>query len=372
MFGLADGVGVGVLSRDPAAIEEALAAYNGIFPSVFHRDDLQPLIDKALASDARDRGWMVPGLMGLGGAWPETLSFALTLDEPDRFDAMVQYPAEPVPELPVLNDDVWSAVLPRLAGTSAGYAASTPALTAAFLEGSVVYPWMAPFRSLVLAGEFPVEAAAAGLLADAYSGRLMGIKIPTLVVAVKVRDGADPRPVLADLIDRVNAGYQWQLVPRYEEVAGIPVAILESGGMNLYATLGRNETPAVALLDGWLVIGSNLRGLTGWLTAPLRSAALDPVVAGAASGRDGLLGLWFDLDAGGSAIRLALSGWSLKRLLEDPRESADEREMIREIKAWIDSLAPLDTLTLSIRHADGVATWDLAAGGGPAPGEPTP
>ena len=368
MFALADGVAVGVLSRDPAAIEEALAAYNGYYPSVFHRPDLQPMIDEALASEQPDRGWLIPRLLGLDAAWPAWLSFNLSLDREERFSAAAHYPMDEMPPREI-DPVAWSPVRPRLAATSVGYAVASPTLTDAFLTRSLPQPWMAPFRPLLVGGDGPLVAAAAGILTDEFSGRFKGIKLPTLLVAARIRDGVDPSTLLADLIDRVNGYYQWQLVPRYERVGDVTVAVLESGGASLYSALGRQEYPSVAILDSWLVLGSNFKGLRTWLTG-LDPAMVD--VSAVPDGPDPLLGLWFDLAEGGKAIRLALSAWSLKLMLESPVDSGPAREKISEIKAWIDTLVPLETLTLTIEQHGGYAAYALTAGQTETEGDPRP
>lgn len=369
-FALADGVAVGVLSRDPLAIEEALAAYNGTYPSVFFRRDLDPLVDEALASDLLDRGWLIPRLLGLAGVWPPSLSFGLALDRTDALHGTVRYEMDPMPEL-AMAPDAWSPVLPWVADASVAHAVATPTLADAWLRRSVPYPWMAPFRSLILAGNNPVRAACAGLLDDEFSGRLKGIKIPTLLVGVRLHDGVAAGELFADLIDRVNIHYRWQLVPRYEEAGGVTVAVLEGGSSSAYTLLGRQEYPAVAILDGWLVLGSNAQGLKKWLAVADLGTAQDVAVeADAAPGR--LLGAQFDLASAGKAVRLALSAWSLKLLVEDPLNSGPAREKINEIKAWIDTLAPLETLALTLDQSEGYAVYAVTAGTGPAEGESEP
>jgi hypothetical protein len=56
-----------------------------------------------------------------------------------------------------------------------------------------------------------------------------------------------------------------------------------------------------------------------------------------------------DLARGGKTLRLALTTYALKLLLEDAQGTLRVRQRLNEAKAWIDSLAPLQTCRFWLR-----------------------
>jgi hypothetical protein len=191
------------------------------------------------------------------------------------------------------------------------------------------------------------DVLAASLLTGDYGGRLKGIKIPALVAGIPVRDGEAALSWAAGALDRLNARYRWGLIPQELPTAGGRVFAVAGTGEGAYAALAPEEQAAYALCDGWLLLASNAQALQKLVERYAREESL--LEAGPARWKHGLNEIqapcygWIDLARGGKTLRLAVTTYSLKLLMEDPRGSQKPRQRLNEAKAWIDSFAPLDT-----------------------------
>ena len=132
-----------------------------------------------------------------------------------------------------------------------------------------------------------------------YSGRIWRIRVPTVMVGVKIKDGAEVLDIVPDLLDALNTQYGWSLIPRFGEtgklfssskassffVPGgetyenteavsdkmiVPSAdserdksliILDSTRGGMYSEMKLTEKAAIAVKEGWLVFSSNANAL---------------------------------------------------------------------------------------------------------------
>jgi hypothetical protein len=201
------------------------------------------------------------------------------------------------------------------------------------------------------------------LLGGEFSGRLQGIKIPTLLAALDL--GTSNALSAGTLyLDRINARTRWGLVPHVEEIPPYTVIVCEGTSDNLYASLDSDEQVAFTSAGSWLLVGSNLRGLTNLITAAAgeENAKMEQVATNAA------LSGWVDLEEGGKAVRMAIAAYTLKLMFSDPEGSKATRARMNEVKAWIDALSPLKVLRFSLAEGDRGPRLDFQAGRADADG----
>ncbi|HMP73455.1 MAG TPA: hypothetical protein PKE55_09360 [Kiritimatiellia bacterium] len=347
-FAIADGIAIGAISHDPGAIEDLLATYNGFLPSVHRRRDLEPWIDRLLASSSPDRGWIMPRRIGLPGDWPDRVYLELDLPLTNALTAAVHLPANLGPS--GADPDSLHLLTHSIGTSPLAYAISSPALNRAWLPDLLAFPALAPLRAPLLANP-DLQSLAAAVLHDDFSGRLKGIKIPTLLLALEFAPHADPRAFLLDALDRYNMTFPLSLVPRFEQVGPHQLIVIEGGRGNFYGMLGRQEQVAFVQIDSWLIAGSNALGLRRWLEWSAATGLHPGRAAEAArllSQQNDYFRLGLDLVQGAQAARLALNAWSLKLLIENPFGSHAARQQLNQYRAWIDSIAPLANLSLHV------------------------
>lgn len=348
---LLEGVAVGVLSAQPTAISEILDTFDGLRPSLTTHPGFPGAGVWCQDPQVADRGWLnLPAL----GVWPATRNTWLAYEwsdlQPDRLSgclcgpdpfgvAFSRYPRLQAGRLDALLGD-----------TPQGLVLLSSDLVLPLLESADQPAWLRLFGEILRREKAGVVML--GLLGDEFSGRLKGLKLPTLLAGLPVEQESRTSAWMLEALDRLNAQYRWGLVPREVAAGTGRLTILEGTSTNVLASLPPTERPAYAVRGGWLLLASNAQGLSKLVDrfdqypaappkAPPWSVDLlnQPVPACA----------WLDLARAGKTLRLALSTWSLKLLLEDPRATQQTRQRLNEARAWVDSLMPLQVARLWLR-----------------------
>lgn len=365
-FALVEGLLIGCIAPETLGIEEIIGCYDGHAVSLADR----PGPELAPAAEFADRGWF--RVQGPGRRAPEPLTYALALST-GGLRGKVLAPFAPATTGPASG--------PGGADDLAGLVGDLP-LACAVMDRSLSRVWLdrvftnALSREVsdLLHGDAP-GTVTLGVLGGPYSGRFMAVRLPTLVAGVTLNDPDRAVAGMNAAFDRLNAVTKWGLVPQLVLVGTQRVYAIEGTGKSAYASLETGERIAYTALGRSLVAGSNLEILSRLLReragAPRPGSRLQD---GVQRMRDGnaLAYLWFDLAEGGKVLRLAITAWSLKLLVEDAARTQVLRERLNLAKAWIDALAPFHQLQLWVRPLGDRTEFDFTAGGveGQAAGAP--
>jgi hypothetical protein len=351
-FALVEGMGIGVFSTDPRLLNEILDTLDGLQPSLADHPDF-PGREGLWCRDPRapDRGWFNPAALWGGvtspvGAvtyeWSELQAEGLRGCFTGRDPFTVEFSR--APQLKAGGLDILLGDLPQ------GLTLLSPALVLPFMEAPKRAAWIRLLPEIIRLEKSGVIAL--GLLGDEYSGRLKGIKLPTIVAGIPIGEEARTSAWLGEAFDRLNARYRWGLVPRDVAAGRGRMTIIEGTSTNFLASLPPSECPAYVIRGGWLLLASNSEGLERLVTR-YDSIRTNPPSATAwmkdLSAQPAPAYLWLDLARAGKTLRMALSTYSLKLLLEDPRGTQDARQQLNEVKAWVDSLVPLSTAQFWLR-----------------------
>lgn len=327
---LVEGMVIACLSRDSTALFEVLDVYDGFSPSLHDLPrTLQARMD--LRDDqAPDRGWV-----RRGAAWEKSpLRWGLTSLSSRRVTGRMQMqqadlhpvgpaePKEPRP-YPVLLGNRPEAVLLAQPGLLAQYAPQLP--------GPV---W--PLIARAGLAEASPEPAVLALMGGIYSGRFKGLKLPSLVFAVALKEPGRADELVQELIDRINAAYRWGLIAARGDDRRM--VYIESTADTGYASLEPDERLAYIVDGPWLLISSNA-GALGRLLEYAPSGEV-PAWQKPPPGAAPRALFWSDLGAAGKTLRSAVAVYSLKLLLEDPEETQGVRELLLLTQAWVDALEP--------------------------------
>ena len=326
------------LSEDANDLCQMLDAYDGAAPSCADSASL-------LGTAAPDRGWLDLGR----GPGPDRIDFEL-----DRVDAAgiagrarLSGWDEPLP--PAAGKLDVSSLDSVLGARPDAVALLDPAWLRRLAEPALRSAWGVQLRHLLdMQG---TGAVAFGLYGDARSGRFKGVRVPGLTAAVRLKDPAAFEPALADVLDRLNAHYQWGLICGPSPFAPGLRVFESTANETAYSGFPTGERVACAVTNGWLVLGSNFETLRG-LLAPTNAPAA--AGAGAADWRprgdeaSGAGLVWLDLDRASRTLRLALAVYTLRLLLADADGSAAQRERINLWKDYLDALPPLRTARIRV------------------------
>lgn len=355
-FALVEGMVVGCIAPETLGIDDLLAGIDGHTTTLADR----PALYVPESVTEADRGWFRDDR---GGVFPFTLSLATTGGLRARVETPWTLPAGPAvaPTSAIYGLDGLASLVGQRA------------VAAAAVDRTLVRTWLGHSFTNALSQEIAALVAgdAAGpvglaLLGGDYSGRFMAVRLPTLVAGIGGSPVAQNRFVLAAM-DRLNALTRWGLVAAPLLVGPAPAYAIEATGGGLYARMDREEHLAYTPTDDGLVFASNLATLERLLRerGAATNAAVEPhLQAGLDALKDGPTRglLWFNAAEGAKVVRLGVTAWSLKLLLEDPQGSQDTRQRMNDFKAWMDTLVPLGQVRVALEERDGRAAFNVEAG----------
>ena len=352
-FALVEGQVVGCIASGTLGIDEVLGCVDGNFASLANRPERLPA-----ETPVADRGWY---RNEQGQRFP--YEFALT--PAGGLQASVQTPWRMPPA-----EGLATGVVKQLAGwadlvggRSVAAAAFDPALMRDWVRTAFTNAVGREVADLLaMEGAGPSGMA---LLGGDYSGRFMAVRLPTLVAGV-AGSSSNQLTQVTSALDRLNALTRWGLVSSPVMAGSVPLYVIEATDGGLYGGLAHEENLAYTPTEDGLVWSSNLSTLerlvkeqaAGWQTnaQPWR-AELDRLASGQARGF-----LWFDAAEGAKVVRLGVTAWSLKLLLEDPEGTQATRQRMNDFKAWMDTLSPLGHIAVGWEDRNGQATITLHAG----------
>ncbi|MFC1451849.1 hypothetical protein ACFLSJ_00725 [Verrucomicrobiota bacterium] len=218
----------------------------------------------------------------------------------------------------------------------------------------------------------PDGMAFACLCTSEYSGRIFGIRAPTFLVGVQIRDPNDLQELVASAMDRINADHKWCLIPRTATVGDKTVLTLDSVGEESHLRLNADERPALFVEGGWLMFASNtaslprllpLGGNAGWPRSP------QPWLAELAR-RDAAAFAWLDLRTSGSVLGTSLALYDLTRYMQGARDGVSPgRRNMELLKQWIEAAGHMGTLALWLGRLGEHSEVAFSVGSAPADGK---
>lgn len=332
-FALVEGGVIGVLCEDASALNALLDMYDGRLPSA-----------SALAKSLEDEADSSVQDFGIFSMEPLPVRYALQEVSPDRVALSLSLPLS-VPASSAWMSEHQFRELERIIG---GLPLATALLSQEALKNVLGHP-------LLEAGTAEIrqwlqriggDALMLCVLGGDYSGRIKGIKWPSLLAGVPVAEGADVRAKAQGILDELNRKYQWGLILReIPQDGGAPLYVIESTTGNAYSRFSLQEQAAFTVRGGWMLLASNagsLMKLVNRPDSPEAGSSEMPEPGDAALCR-------MDLAAGGKIVKTALTAYSVKLLFSDPAETQAERQRINEYKAWIDTLAPFEVLRAKVQ-----------------------
>ncbi len=344
-----EGVLLACLSPSPLAIAEVLAAYDG---NVRRLLEEEPAFEHFAVEDDRsvaDRLWI--------------------RDESSR--DLVQSPGISV-EIPVLRGDRISlsasaeAIWP-VPGDRVGQVKLDPLMrllgeapcAAAMVKPEVLHQLLAQpelrgdMRHAVrMITEVATDRVAVVFMDGDMGGRLAwgvmsslglsGLRVPTLLLATPAPDEAAAAGAIQRMLDSSNARYRAAFMVQPVSEPPTTIQVLESaGGKEWVDSLAKSDRPAYAVVEGWLLVSSNLSALQRLVQASVAGNSPAPVPAWASPvDRAGAVALWMDLARSGKLARDAIATWSMAQMFLNSGNSQAVREQLNEAKAWIDAFAP--------------------------------
>lgn len=345
-----EGMIVGCLSRHPEAIREVLDTYDGLMPSVAEVRDVSARGPWCTDPAAPDRGWFDPASLERPRPTDRRLvAYEFSELSHDTLAGQI-CSAAPFPFAQSTASRLRTDGLDEVLGDlPQAVVVAQSAMLLPALEGEKSPYWVRQCAELLRAQKSATVMLA--VLGDEYSGRFRGIRVPTLMIGIPVPDVAQAVEWVPAAFDRLNARYRWGLISRELAAGDQRFFVIEGTVSSNSASLTLDERPAYAVVGKWLLFSSNLDALRKVAAFAGREAAAGGSPAWARSMNEVPAPAygWMDLARGGKNLRLAVTTYALKLLLEDPRGTYRVRQQLNDAKAWIDALMPLQICRFWIR-----------------------
>jgi hypothetical protein len=226
-------------------------------------------------------------------------------------------------------------------------------------------PWGAgldAIRQSVRAGVATNAPVLACVLDGEHAGRMLGLKVPSLLVGAQAREETDVRDLARNILDDLNRRYGWGLIPRVKWAGGdgpdgaggsVPMVVVDSTRDGLYSSLAEDERATFARLGDWVLVASNARIMSDILAASnetngWRHAASGVTRSGAAShwlrglvDRRATAYACVDLEASNRALVNAMAVYALALTVRDREQSMPTRRWLGWAAAAADRLRGL-------------------------------
>ena len=299
---------------------------------------------KAFMDDAHDRGWIgmndfvsaswmyefvIDGDAALEGAFSGKARLLPTGESGSVTDRL--------PELePILKDAPGSMIIAPFAVLQSLF---SPVGTTAGIR--YVADQLAPH---VTGG----PSACVMLCAPEYYGRIMGIKVSTIIVALKLEDPQEMERTMASVLDGVNAEFNTTLIRR-DPRDGLAIKVIESVRRGPLALLGAGEHPSYVLVGNWLLISSNYAALEKLV----RSESAHSEWSAALDAHEGEVCAWLDLKMADDSVNKIAAVLDLIAIYElfdkakgKKRDANVLREYFAEAQEWLGMIKQLERFTL--------------------------
>ncbi len=186
------------------------------------------------------------------------------------------------------------------------------------------------------------------LLGGDYSGRILGLRVPALIAGFKLADGVDAGKavqIVNKTLDDLNGLIGTTLIsgPVSEKESDIMLLDTARPGA-LYESVGPGEKAAFTVRNGWWIFASNLVVLEK-LLAEAGNFSGDTSVPDWLQGiddRSALMYAWIDPATAGSALKNAIAVFSLALKTQNSGFSSITRKDLDYMKRWIEPICLLN------------------------------
>jgi hypothetical protein len=328
-FAFLEGVFVGCVSSDELAFRRVVAAFDGRVASLSSET-----LCRGDYAGAPDLVWQrLPG-----GARPgSSMLCAVDRVGAGGLEGRVRMPGLELVEHPFSTCAALKPMRKLVGGRAMAFWATDVAGLAATLRGTAAPAWADLAGNLAADEREEVLVAALG---GGYSGRYMDIRVPTLVFVLEAESEEDVHRRMGQALDRLNAAHQWGLIPRPVEAGALTLTGFQKAVDTEERSLSMGERPAYVVMDGALIISSNLDTLVrlvaeGGVPDGDAAPAWYDVVT-----RDAAACSWIDLERGATTLRAVIMIYLRNLLAAGPDSSPALQAQLRAAMKWISLAEP--------------------------------
>ena len=270
-----EGMLLGCFSRDRLGVqylvEEAQGQYAGwrevTYKSIMDRarqggqitGEIQRIIESSPDKDCSDRGWLIQRFHGLS-ARSQVVRLGISSYEGNSLTGWVKGNFTPA-DTNKIGDACAKGLSSILGDSPSAFAIFPASFVEAGLSSSATPAYLKTIVLTLRSGMVENSPFFAALLNTEHSGRILGVKVPTIVIGAQMKEGDKVLDLVVETLDKLNSQYGWALIPNRAEVDGHPMIVVESTRWGVYDSMKSEERAAFAASDGWLIFSSNMASL---------------------------------------------------------------------------------------------------------------
>jgi hypothetical protein len=186
-----------------------------------------------------------------------------------------------------------------------------------------------------------------GLQGGAFSGRFLGMKVPSLLAAIPLISQAEGDRLVNGVLDEINRERKAGLVPRVSVQNGYALTLIDASVRSPYSLLSDKDKVACLYRNGWLMVATHA-GALSQIAAWMDSGSTRNGPTFQTADLPALAHLWMDMESLRTTVPPILQMYKFKLLLDRGAESRLMRERLAEVEAWLESFEPFDQGRISL------------------------
>ncbi len=300
---------------------------------------LQTNIAKGNTADQPDKGWFVSHDFALANR-PLVLNYNLNGLQNDILKGSITGNQRILQSGPLADSPELKTVENLLGNTPAIISLAPFKYLEGFLADPSASDDIKAIREIITNEAVPESSMFICLAGAEYSGRLFRLKVPAILIGIKVHEETDTFKFASKIIDILNKQHKLSLIPRLVSMDPSIVAIEETQ-KGLFSSLGNKDKPAITKKDNWLIASSSIESLEKLLA---REDSQQPARwKKNLTDKPSTSYTWIDLKETESALQNAIAVYTLILRLTNPAESQELCAQLELVSKGLKSLSPMKT-----------------------------
>lgn len=334
-FGIYEGIAFGVATREPAGVrylmqvmQRQASSGSGLLMDTFA---------DVVSVDLPDRMYFAP-------SFSPAFCVGLDFDEASRALALQT-------SIPIAETNIWgrnlpgvlSDVIPLIQPSASALLVGSAGNAMNVIDGLPLVPELKIVTALLFehaAGRRDAAAFLAWVPKWNQGGRFMGVRVPSIGMALEVPENFEISDILQPLLRRLNERVDptWGYVPYREQ----GVHALVSPSQHWYGKVSAGERVGVALWNGFLFVHSSAEALDIFLRETRANPYRDPVAVPLQTGSMFLA----DLPSSADVLDKGFSAYVLWQITQGKRR---DRSLERIVKQVSDTMRAYDLLEITVQ-----------------------
>ncbi|OVE76197.1 hypothetical protein BVX97_02060 [bacterium E08(2017)] len=210
------------------------------------------------------------------------------------------------------------------------------------------YSRLAEVRKLISENAVLDTPMFAAVCVGKYSGRMRGIRVPSLIIGMKLKEPGNFSVFMHRALDLLNTEHKLNVIAVGSEVSGRTIYSVDRVTGEFFKGMGANERPAFSLAGDWLIAASNTEVINRIYEMDSVQSPVDGIDFGKS-----MFSCWADLPSVESALVKMVAINDLISIASGKQRDTQSRHIMTAVLSAIRALQDMDTCwVMSIGEKD--------------------